>query len=521
MGLISTIGNLGTTAVNIGQGIEDLIGAAKNSIFGMQDNVKQENPMSGYSTIKQNWFEPSKFFDLRGRRCVFRGKENTYNTNSFKTHFDMDSDFYWYDSAFQGQLWDQIKPKIQKIYIHEFQPYQQSFLGQLVSFTNWLSGKINQGNNRQRLRDSWRADENNFNTEMQRGLGTEATTTVDIEHTTYAQSVQQARQQQRQQFITDILQLGSQMFKDTSIIKSVGNMLGNQAIRLYSKEPHKLYDRDGITSHVALINPTAAVNKMFLDGVWLHTYTIPLINRQMFKLISSSKMYGDLKGGGGELASLSETFSAGKKQDGSNFDKNNMFSTLPSTPKFTPNLQARNQITTDFYLINKNSVYLTRNYRFLTAFAVGTMPVQLPFGKMHPPNVYYVEIPGKREFVWAQITVDVQQVGKYRADDYATEQIYQETGSKAIKFIKRPNGYYNNKILWPEAWHVTVKIMDFTPNTFNTFEHYLTYGSSLTDLKTNGGFGQDFSQAIITARNNISGLFQQAVGDDNLSEIGQ
>jgi hypothetical protein len=58
--------------------------------------------MSDYNTYWETGIDPSEFFDLRGRECVFRGKENTYNTNSFKNHFDMDSDFYWYDTAYQG-----------------------------------------------------------------------------------------------------------------------------------------------------------------------------------------------------------------------------------------------------------------------------------------------------------------------------------------------------------------------------------------------------------------------------------
>jgi hypothetical protein len=106
-------------------------------------------------------------------------------------------------------------------------------------------------------------------------------------------------------------------------------------------------------------------------------------------------MFATLDGGGSLKQQLTNLVPSTKEKS---TDKklNNIFSTIPSTPAFTPKLTARNKISTEFYLINKNSVYLVRNYRFLMAFAAGTMPVQMSFGKMHSPNVYYVEIPGKR-----------------------------------------------------------------------------------------------------------------------------
>lgn len=493
MGLISTIGNLGTTAANIGQGIEDLIGAAKNSIFGMQDNVKQENPMSGYSTIEQNQFEPSKFFDLRGRECVFRGKENTYNTNSFKNHFDMDSDFYWYDTAYQGQLWNEIKPKIPKIYIHEFQPYQQSFLGQLANFAKNVSSYIDSIQEQRRRQE-----------QLEVGEGY-----VFNPPSLY------------QQISTDFKIGFNQLLKDTPLLKQAGIFLGNEAIADISKNPSKLYDKNGLFSSVALINPTAAVNKMFLDGVWLHTYTIPLLSKQQFQLIASMPMFAALDGGG-SLKQLLTNLVPSTKEKSADKKLNNMFSTIPSTPAFTPKLSARNKISTEFYLINKNSVYLVRNYRFLMAFAAGTMSVQMSFGKMHSPNVYYVEIPGKRQMVWSQIDVQVAQVGKYRSDEYATQQIYQETGSIAIKYARSYNSYNSHKILWPEAWKITVNITDFTPNTFNTFEHYLTYGSSLTDLQNQGGISENYTESIAQEKEKVGdqNVLDVLNDDDDLSEIG-
>jgi hypothetical protein len=73
-----------------------------------------------------------------------------------------------------------------------------------------------------------------------------------------------------------------------------------------------------------------------------------------------------------------------------------MWKAIPSTPNFKGSLQARPGLTSKFYLINKTSIDLVKNYRFLLAFSAGTYSVQMQWGALQSPNVYYVEIPGKR-----------------------------------------------------------------------------------------------------------------------------
>jgi hypothetical protein len=83
---------------------------------------------------------------LRGTTSVYRGPTNTYYTEnrqkSFNQLFHMDRDFCWTEHAYDTSFKD-FEPKVQKIKIVEFQPFEQSFLGQaFYTLSNLKKGKV-------------------------------------------------------------------------------------------------------------------------------------------------------------------------------------------------------------------------------------------------------------------------------------------------------------------------------------------------------------------------------------------
>jgi hypothetical protein len=72
--------------------------------------------------------------------------------------------------------------------------------------------------------------------------------------------------------------LFSQATKDAALLGEASVALKNIAIAQFSKDPSALYDDK---TNLALKNPWEAIQRMFLDGIWLHSYIIPLLNKDL------------------------------------------------------------------------------------------------------------------------------------------------------------------------------------------------------------------------------------------------
>jgi hypothetical protein len=140
---------------------------------------------------------------------------------------------------------------------------------------------------------------------------------------------------------------------------------------------------------------------------------------------------------------------------------------LPTQPIFKiDNLgnASYGEFSTEFYLINKDDYWLSRNFRFLHAFFAGTQWVHLPMGAIKGSNVYNVLIPGRLNILWASVGSTITCEGKLRKNEY----MYKTYGS-TIKSLTEDT-------LYPDAWKIKIDIKDLTPNNFNTYIHYFVNG---------------------------------------------
>ena len=445
MGLISTVQGLGNTVVNAKTLGSDLLDSAAKWI-GLNKTDEDKLPDEYKYTVQE---VSNKIRDIRGRAAVYRAKINTYSENSekgtstFKSIYTMSNgDYCWKEDAYYGKDFQDFKPKVQRMIVKQFQPYQQTFLGQALTTIKSYTNEIKKQNG------------SNF-VASGKGLGF---------------------------LLASFITSGGNQVKN-----GISNGAKNIAVQQYSAHPELLYDSNLQDTYT---NPFVAVQRMFTQGFFIHTFELPLIADNQIYINPTETPFTTGRGGGAGTAdgvlNMAKNAVGGNKDNKMSFAA--MFKNIPGSPTYKQDLPNNTDVKTTFYLINKNSEYLVRNYRFLQALAAGAYQVQLPFGILQSPNVYYVEIVGKRELIWCQMSLSATQIGKYRSDEYATAKIYLQTKAQLYKNYK--------EILWPEAWKLDITFKDFTPKTFNTYQHYLKHGSCLNTLQKNTG---DMYEAMAVA----------------------
>jgi hypothetical protein len=134
--------------------------------------------------------------------------------------------------------------------------------------------------------------------------------------------------------------------------------------------------------------------------------------------------------------------------------------------------QGRNNIVSEFYLVNTNKHWLIKNFKFIQAFFAGAEWLHMKHCVVRPPNVYHVLCPGRFQIYWAAIDIDVTFEGKLRKHQEASKEL-----SKYSKAI-------DENMLWPEAWKVRVEIKDLTPNNFNLYAEYYQRGFKAEEIKS-------------------------------------
>ena len=97
-------------------------------------------------------------------------------------------------------------------------------------------------------------------------------------------------------------------------------------------------------------------------------------------------------------------------------------------------------------------------------FMLGTQWMQLENGFIQGPNVYNVLCPGRFNLLWASVGSEITCVGKLRKNNFMSTR-YKDS----IKSI-------NEDVLWPDAWKITIRIKDLTPNNFNMYMNYYFNG---------------------------------------------
>ena len=195
---------------------------------------------------------------------------------------------------------------------------------------------------------------------------------------------------------------------------------------------------------------------MFNGGRWLNTYELKFFkNTYLESLQYNNWTVGGIEQQMGEK--LKKLMNDGLSMD------------FPTTPSFKISDMgatgySEDNLSFSFYLINKSTDWLERNFKFLQAFYAGTQWLSLTGGFIKSPNVYHVLCPGRFQIFWASIGTVITYEGKLRKNEYMNS-IY----GKVIKSI-------TSDTLWPDAWKIDVKIKDLTPNNFNTYAEYFVHG---------------------------------------------
>ena len=170
----------------------------------------------------------------------------------------------------------------------------------------------------------------------------------------------------------------------------------------------------------------------------------------------------------------------------------------------------RDDIKSEFYLVNTNTTWLKQNFKFIQAFYAGSEWLHLPFCQVRPPNVYHVLCPGRFQIYWAALDLKIKFEGKLRKNEEASK-FFREEGILSI----------DENMLWPEAWKVELSIRDLTPNNFNVYAEYYEHGFKAEEIAT---LERDIGliEAIGDAFEHMAALAKEMKdnGKDALSAIG-
>jgi hypothetical protein len=195
-----------------------------------------------------------------------------------------------------------------------------------------------------------------------------------------------------------------------------------------------------------------------------------------------------------------------------NYQQNGFGIDFPSNPKFNVDMKScgRDDIKSEFYLVNTNTTWLKQNFKFIQAFYAGSEWLHLPFCQVRPPNVYHVLCPGRFQIYWAALDLKITFEGKLRKNEEASK-FFREEGILSI----------DENMLWPEAWKVELSIRDLTPNNFNVYAEYYEHGFKAEEIAT---LERDIGliEAIGDAFKHMAALAKEMKdnGKDALSAIG-
>ena len=275
-------------------------------------------------------------------------------------------------------------------------------------------------------------------------------------------------------------------------IKVGGKYITNRMIDNYSNNTALLYGSASSRAHwdpktrpahqYFTKDPVKMVMNMFGGGgKWLNTYELPYYgNAYMEAKYANNWKAGDASTFLGKGLAGSDS-QAGIKMFGIDF---------PANPKFSVTMDpTRGPITTEFYLINKDSDWLCKNFKFLHAIYAGTSWLHLNYGIIRPPNVYHVLCPGRFQIYWAAMNSEITFEGKLRKNDKASQYLAQfnkaihDQNNYDVNKTTKKETFTSSDMLWPDAWKVKFEIKDLTPNNFNLYADYYMYGYDIKYLQ--------------------------------------
>lgn len=247
--------------------------------------------------------------------------------------------------------------------------------------------------------------------------------------------------------------------------KAGGIAMGNSLLHKYSANPEELYS----LGDDSFLDPLYNINKLFQKGYWLNTYQLPFlldkeyVSNYLLSNQGSNWTYGGLLDGATQGNGSTSQFLNAIQSDGIGF-------ALPTIPTFKMEnvLKSRyKSIQIKFNLINKDDIWLSKNFEFLQAFFAGTQWLMMTGGVILGTNVYNILIPGRFQIKWASIDTNFECHGRLRQSSYMYE-----TYGKELKSIQETT-------LWPDAWLIHLTINPLSMWNYNTYSEYIRKGMDL------------------------------------------
>lgn len=287
--------------------------------------------------------------------------------------------------------------------------------------------------------------------------------------------------------------------KGSNIINKAINVIGDAAetakpaitnylTTRYSINPALLYGNDGDASKSPAGNfdPINLYRKLFHAGNWLNTYQVPYFSNDYLdaKLASKWTLGNSEKDLGSSLKSVATGFGAD-------------YPTRPTFELGNINNTCRSNVSTEFYLINKNQLWLHKNFQFLHAIFAGANWIHMTAGIVKSSNVYHVLCPDRFQIFWAAMDVTITIQGKLRKNI----SMFQKYGHK-IKSITPQS-------LWPQAWKIKLDFKSLVPQNFNTYIEYFIHGFGDDQIKLMQG-NDSFASIKLAFMNNTFNVTDNA-----------
>lgn len=208
-----------------------------------------------------------------------------------------------------------------------------------------------------------------------------------------------------------------------------------------------------------------------LQGTWVGQYDIPFFGKNFLK------------------ADTTSSWAMGNLADSADFLKNDLTTNVQDIPTWAYNPGKAEAISTTIYLLNEDVDSIIKNLKFLHSITAGAWWVQTSFVGYRQPNLYRVLCPGRFIMLYASMAITAEMVGKIRRYSQQDAEEMFGKGAEVNSFMPfklyTSAGEGNCNI--PEAYKLTLKIQDLTPQVFNVMANFFTngYGNESTKLYPN------------------------------------
>lgn len=194
--------------------------------------------------------------------------------------------------------------------------------------------------------------------------------------------------------------------------------------------------------------------KNLFPGDFLYTYEFPYYDSQQIEADTTAgwSTLGSRRMIGSQAAEI--------VKKGFNVD-------FPTTPQWSLSDQRGNNFGFSFDLINDTSANTARNWNMLNSFVAGCFWIQLK-QTQKSANIFRVELAGRWEKFWCAVGIKAETQGRLFVDTVAASQ------------LKGVNSNVRNSIRFPEAWKVSLTIIDLVQSNYNVFGNYIINGPTVS-----------------------------------------